>query len=248
MRRSKEVLIIEDDAQSRSIISSKLQVGHDTHFSVEDSESCMGKIRERRPDLVLMNGRISSPEAFEWLGRYRDDEDEFHPPVISTTNIGEIREVLKCFESRREDYAAVQDVISRAVESVAQNMQSKGIGIRMATDLHKTVLCNKQQLVRAFSLLIEAAATYLKRGDTLELLASADSNRANLTIHASSGRLPPKHLEQFLMAFDFSLLDDRGGQRDQRLFMDSVIKLHDGTLRLTNLEPSGFAFILKIRF
>jgi CheY-like chemotaxis protein len=79
--KDKHVLLIDDDAEYRTILSKILgQAG----FQVETAESgkvAMEKLREARPALILLDIRMPEMDGFDFLRRLRDSDQWKSIPV-----------------------------------------------------------------------------------------------------------------------------------------------------------------------
>ena len=102
--QSKTILVIEDDKFLRELISRKLiGEGFDVLEAV-DGEEGIKKIKEGKPDLVLLDLILPSIDGFEILTRVRDDPEVSSIPVIILSNLGQREEVEKGLKLGAIDY------------------------------------------------------------------------------------------------------------------------------------------------
>ena len=100
----KTILVIEDDKFLRELISRKLTgEGFDVLEAV-DGEEGIKKIKEGKPDLVLLDLILPSIDGFEVLTRVRDDPEVSSIPVIILSNLGQREEVEKGLKLGAIDY------------------------------------------------------------------------------------------------------------------------------------------------
>ena len=100
----KTILVIEDDKFLRELISRKLTgEGFDVLEAV-DGEEGIKKIKEGKPDLVLLDLILPSIDGFEILTRVRDDPEVSSIPVIILSNLGQREEVEKGLKLGAIDY------------------------------------------------------------------------------------------------------------------------------------------------
>lgn len=101
---SKKILIIEDDKFLRELIARKLtDEGFDISEAV-DGEEGIKKIKEKKPDLVLLDLILPSIDGFEVLSRMKKDEAVSSIPVIILSNLGQKEEVEKGLKLGADDY------------------------------------------------------------------------------------------------------------------------------------------------
>jgi len=101
---AKTILVIEDDKFLRELISRKLTgEGFDVLEAV-DGEEGIKKIKEGKPDLVLLDLILPSIDGFEVLTRVRDDPAVSSIPIIILSNLGQREEVEKGLKLGAIDY------------------------------------------------------------------------------------------------------------------------------------------------
>lgn len=101
---TKKILIIEDDKFLRDLIARKLTgEGFDISMAV-DGEEGIKKIRDKRPDLVLLDLILPGIDGFEVLSRMRGDPSVASIPVIILSNLGQREEVEKGLKLGAIDY------------------------------------------------------------------------------------------------------------------------------------------------
>ena len=101
---AKTILVIEDDKFLRELISRKLTgEGFDVLEAV-DGEEGIKKIKEGKPDLVLLDLILPSIDGFEILTRVRDDPEVSSIPVIILSNLGQREELEKGLKLGAIDY------------------------------------------------------------------------------------------------------------------------------------------------
>ena len=92
---SKKILIIEDDKFLRELISMKLQKEGYTIVEAVDGEEGEKKIKEEKPDLVLLDLILPGIDGFEVLSRIKEDPAVSSIPVIILSNLGQKEEIEK---------------------------------------------------------------------------------------------------------------------------------------------------------
>jgi len=92
---AEKILVVEDDKFLRELISRKLSdEGFDITQAV-DGEDGIEKIKEVKPDLVLLDLILPSIDGFEVLSRIKEDPSVASIPVIILSNLGQKEEIEK---------------------------------------------------------------------------------------------------------------------------------------------------------
>ena len=101
---AKKILIIEDDRFLRKVINKKLSKEKYQVIEAVDGEQGLRVIKEKKPDLVLLDLVLPEINGFEVLARMKKDPTISNIPVIILSNLGERDEVKKGLESGADDY------------------------------------------------------------------------------------------------------------------------------------------------
>jgi len=100
----KTILVIEDDKFLRELIVQKLiREDYKTSEAV-DGEEGMKKIKEEKPDLVLLDLILPGIDGFEVLTRMRKEDDLSSIPVIILSNLGQKEDVERGMKLGAVDY------------------------------------------------------------------------------------------------------------------------------------------------
>lgn len=98
------ILIVEDDKFLRELIIQKLgKEGYDIVEAAEGEEG-LRKMKEEKPDLVLLDLILPGIDGFEVLRRAKADEETSSIPVIILSNLGQRDDVEKGIELGAIDY------------------------------------------------------------------------------------------------------------------------------------------------
>jgi len=101
---AKTILIIEDDKFLRELIARKLTVeGFDVLEGI-DGEEGMKKVKEEKPDLVLLDLILPGIDGFEVLTKMKEDPNLALIPVIILSNLGQKEEIEKGLKLGAIDY------------------------------------------------------------------------------------------------------------------------------------------------
>ena len=100
----KKILIIEDDTFLAGMYAEKLsREGFEVELAT-DGEQGLKKIKEIKPDLVLLDIVLPKTDGFEILKKIKNDVKLKKIPVILLTNLGQRSDVEKGLSLGADDY------------------------------------------------------------------------------------------------------------------------------------------------
>lgn len=101
---AKKILIVEDDRFLRELMARKLREGGFEVIEAGDGEEGLKKIKETKPDLVLLDLILPSIDGFEVLSRKKEDPEIEKIPVIVLSNLGQREDIEKGLALGAIDY------------------------------------------------------------------------------------------------------------------------------------------------
>ena len=104
-RHKGTILVVEDKPQFRRIYNGLLSNEGYTVIEAEDGEVGWRRVKEDKPDLVLLDLVLPKLHGFEVLERIRADEETRQIPVIIFSMLGNQEDIQKGFELGANDYA-----------------------------------------------------------------------------------------------------------------------------------------------
>lgn len=100
----KKILVVEDDKFLRELIVQKLnREGYEVSEAV-DGEDGVKKIKEVKPDLVLLDLILPGIDGFEVLSKTKENSDLVSIPIIILSNLGQKDEVERGLKLGAADY------------------------------------------------------------------------------------------------------------------------------------------------
>jgi DNA-binding response OmpR family regulator len=99
-----KILIVEDDRFLRELIARKLKNEGFEVLEAVDGEEGFKRIKEEKPDLVLLDLILPGIDGFEVLARMKEDPTLISIPVIILSNLGQREEVEKGLKLGAIDY------------------------------------------------------------------------------------------------------------------------------------------------
>lgn len=91
----KKVLIIEDDIFLKELMIRKLVEEKYQVISAVDGEEGVKKVKEERPDLVLLDLILPGIQGYEVMTKMKEDKKTAKIPVIIISNLGQKEEIEK---------------------------------------------------------------------------------------------------------------------------------------------------------
>ena len=98
------IFIIEDDKFLRELIVRKLNdEGFDVSEAIDGEEGIKG-IKEKKPDLILLDLVLPGIDGFEVLSQIKSDSELSSIPVIIISNLGQKEDIEKGMKLGAADY------------------------------------------------------------------------------------------------------------------------------------------------
>ena len=122
---AKTILVVEDDKFLRELISRKLTGEDFDVLEAVDGEEGIKKIKEGKPDLVLLDLILPGIDGFEFLAKAREDPETSSIPIIILSNLGQREEVDKGLKLGAKDWLIKtefnpQEVIDKVVKQIGK--------------------------------------------------------------------------------------------------------------------------------
>lgn len=102
--RAKKILIMEDDKFLSEMYSTKLKEAGFEIITADDGEEGLRLIKEKNPDLVLLDIVLPRMDGFEVLQNLKKDKNLKNILVVALTNLGQKEEVEKGIKLGADDY------------------------------------------------------------------------------------------------------------------------------------------------
>jgi two-component system, OmpR family, alkaline phosphatase synthesis response regulator PhoP len=172
---TKEILIVEDEADILELIRYMLEKEGFAVRGVQDGEAALREIRQRKPDLVLLDLMLPGMDGLEICRRLRDGSETEDLPVVMLTARGEESDVVAGLNLGADDYitkpfspkvlvARVRTVLRRGRRSGEGEVEDGASLVRGALEIHRG---RREVLVQG-----QAVALTWTEFQILDLLAS----------------------------------------------------------------------------
>jgi len=100
----KNILIIEDDEFFRELIREKLLASGFNVLEAMDGEVGVEKIKEEKPDLVLLDMLLPNMDGFELLLKVKSDTKLSSIPIVILSNLGQQEDIERALKLGAVDY------------------------------------------------------------------------------------------------------------------------------------------------
>lgn len=124
-KHMKKILIIEDDPFLGEMYAAKFtEDGFETEVAM-DGKAGLVKIKESKPDLVLLDIVLPKMDGFEILKKIKGNSELKKIPVVLLTNLGQKAEVEKGLSLGADEYIIKAHFTPTAVVAKVKEMLSK---------------------------------------------------------------------------------------------------------------------------
>ncbi len=104
MANSKKILVVEDDADIRKMLSMRLEIDGYEVIEAEDGEQGLDKIKSDKPNLVILDLILPKMNGFEVCRMVRFDDENKNIPIIVLSALSDQNEREKATESGVDAY------------------------------------------------------------------------------------------------------------------------------------------------
>lgn len=101
---TKKILIVEDDKFLRELVKRKLIAEGLEVVEATDGEEAVKKVKQEKPNLVLLDLILPNIDGFEVLAEIKNEETTKNIPVIILSNLGQREEIEKGLKLGAIDY------------------------------------------------------------------------------------------------------------------------------------------------
>ncbi len=102
--RPSRILVVDDNASNRDLLSRRLQRQGHTVLEAEDGTSALAVVEKETLDLVLLDLMMPGISGYEVLARLKRDPRLRDIPVIMISALSELDSIVRCIEAGADDY------------------------------------------------------------------------------------------------------------------------------------------------
>ena len=118
----KKVLVIEDEEFLRKLIATKLVNSNYEVIEAVDGEGGLKKIKEAKPDIVLLDLILPGMDGFTFLEKIKDDSETKGIPVIILSNLGQKEEIEKGLKLGAKDFLVKANLTPKDIVEKIKNI------------------------------------------------------------------------------------------------------------------------------
>lgn len=120
------IILVEDDSFLAGMYTTKLSLEGFEVLQEADGTAGFELIKDKKPDLVLLDIILPKMDGFEILKALKADKDLANIPVILLTNLGKKEEVDKGISLGAVDYLIKAHFVpSEVIEKIRKTLESK---------------------------------------------------------------------------------------------------------------------------
>ena len=237
---SGRILIVDDNASSRDLLSRRLAREGYQVATAESAAAAFARIADEAFDLVLLDLMMPGISGFEALCRLKSEESTRHIPVIMISALDELDSAVRCIEAGAEDYLPkpFNPVLLRA--RIAACLERKRLldELRMEQERSEALLLN---------ILPRAVIARMRQGETeiADLIPEATVLFSDLVDFTGlSAKLAPEKTVK-LLGFLFSQFDDLA----VRCGLETIKTIGDGymvTSGVLERRPDGASAVAEM--
>ncbi len=117
----KTVLIVEDEMALQDALQKVFTADGYTVVQAFDGEEALSRIKEKKPDIILLDLILPKKHGFDVLQSIKSNEDTKQIPVLILTNLEESEDVMKAIEFGARGYLikanyALKEVLTKVKE------------------------------------------------------------------------------------------------------------------------------------
>ncbi|MGW8185782.1 MAG: PP2C family protein-serine/threonine phosphatase [Desulfobacterales bacterium] len=140
MRDTPLILIVDDDLSGLDILQARLSTQHYDFLSATDGEMALAMVKDRKPDLILLDVIMPKIDGIEVCKRVKSDPNLPFIPIIMVTAKDDSRDIVAGLDAGADEYLTKPYSHSALVARVKSMLRIKS--------LHDQVLDQSAQLER----------------------------------------------------------------------------------------------------
>ncbi len=123
----KKILLVEDDKFLLKFFAARLKEEDFEVILAEDGEEAVRKVKEEKPDLILLDLILPKKDGFAVLKEIKSDEKTKNIPVFVLSNLGQESDREKAKELGAVDYLVkVNFDLKEIIKKIKNYFNSKG--------------------------------------------------------------------------------------------------------------------------
>ena len=165
--RSSRILVVDDNASNRDLLSRRLQRHRHTVLQAEDGATALALVEKEALDLILLDLMMPGINGYDVLKLLKRDPRFRDIPVIMISALSELDSIVRCIEAGADDYLAKPFDPTLLRARVGSSLEKKHMRDR-EREMVKALRIEKERSEQLLlNILPQAIVTRLNRDETL---------------------------------------------------------------------------------
>jgi adenylate cyclase len=165
--RPSRILVVDDNASNRDLLSRRLQRQGHTVLQAEDGAGALVLIEQQNLDLVLLDLMMPGISGYDVLALLKQDPRFRDIPVIIMSALSELDSIVRCIEAGAEDYLAKPFDPTLLRARVGSSLEKKHMRDREREMVEALRLEKERSEQLLLNILPKAIVTRLSAGETV---------------------------------------------------------------------------------
>jgi len=161
------VLVVDDNASNRDLLSRRLQRQGHTVLQAEDGTIALAMVEKEAPDLVLLDLMMPGISGYDVLASLKSEPRFREIPVIMISALSELDSIVRCIEAGADDYLAkpFEPTLLRA--RVGSSLEKKHLRDRERNMVEALRIEKERSEQLLLNILPRGIVTRLNNGETI---------------------------------------------------------------------------------
>ena len=165
--RPSRILVVDDNASNRDLLSRRLQRHRHTVLQAEDGATALALVEKEALDLILLDLMMPGINGYDVLKLLKRDPRFRDIPVIMISALSELDSIVRCIEAGADDYLAKPFDPTLLRARVGSSLEKKHMRDR-EREMVKALRIEKERSEQLLlNILPQAIVTRLNRDETL---------------------------------------------------------------------------------
>ena len=165
--RPSRILVVDDNASNRDLLSRRLQRHRHTILQAEDGATALALVEKEALDLILLDLMMPGINGYDVLKLLKRDPRFRDIPVIMISALSELNSIVRCIEAGADDYLAKPFDPTLLRARVGSSLEKKHMRDR-EREMMKALRIEKERSEQLLlNILPQAIVTRLNRDETL---------------------------------------------------------------------------------
>lgn len=98
------ILVVDDNKITTKLMHRYLSAHNYEVFEAYDGVECLEKLKETKPDVVVLDVMMPRMDGYETVRRMREDEQMKNIPVVIVTALNDVQTQIKAIEMGADDF------------------------------------------------------------------------------------------------------------------------------------------------